>query len=192
VNRTNHSVTGAGGDASRQLQWPLIGIVVLLVVLILLTPNLFSTSAGGLQTRAQLVVDRAPTGDVTNFYVESIGTSVRYQSIAVGLVGLPSWPFTGAVSKLTAWNWTNGTETLVLVVSNTTNPLAVNVTVKYVDPSGFTAEYVGVYGFYLNAATRMLEAITLLPGASAPPTATPLTDLPIFLLLSIRTPTGLS
>ncbi|MCI4352876.1 MAG: hypothetical protein L3K14_05745 [Thermoplasmata archaeon] len=187
---SGNSEAGPGGRPSRQLQWPFVGVVVLLVVLILLTPNLLATSAGGLQTRAQLVVDRATAGGPTSFYVESIGTTTRYESIAIGLTSPPFWPYSGSIGSLTRWNWTNGTETLALIVRSATNPVVVNISVKYTDPSGFTADYIGLFGFYLNATTHDLETMDLLPGGAGPMTATPLPDLPIFLLLALRTTPG--
>lgn len=182
--------SSAGGPSSRQLHWPFAGLVVLLVALILLTPNLFATSGGGLGARAQLIVDRAVGDAKTSFYVESIGSSTRYHSIDVGVTSLSAWPYRGALAGLDGWNWTNGTEMLALVATNASNPVAVNVTVTFSNPTGFNAEYVGVYAFYFNATTQSLEAVSLLPGASPPPTSTPVADLPIFLLLSVRTPTG--
>ncbi|MGA7861434.1 MAG: hypothetical protein WCB19_06215 [Thermoplasmata archaeon] len=184
------SSPNAGGASSRQLQWPFIGVVVLLVLLIILTPNLFSSGSAGLQTRAQLIVERAAPDGNTSFYVESIGTSTLYQSIAVGLAPLPGWPYTGTSSELRGWAWTNATETLALIATSATNPVALNVTVKYTNPSGVTTEYVGVYGFDLNETTLRLQSVNLLPGASAPPPSTPLADLPIFLLLAIQTASG--
>lgn len=186
---TPRPVSG-GDDRGRQLQWPFVGVVVLLIVLILLTPNLFSTSGGGLQTRAQLIVDRASGVPRTSFYVESIGTSTRYDWIAIGVAAVPTWPFRGPASMLGPWNWTNTSQTLVLVVSNSTNPIAVNVSVRYTSPSGYLTDYVGLYAFYLNATTQILGAVSLLSTATAPPAATPLVDLPIYLALPIQTTTG--
>jgi hypothetical protein len=190
VSELGYSTTVAGADNSRQLRWPFIGVAALLVILIILTPNLFSSGGAGLQTRAQLIVERAAPGGNTSFYVESIGTSTLYQSIAVGLAPLPTWPYKGVASNVGDWRWTNASESLVLVVNNATNPVAVNVTVKYTDSSGVSTEYVGVYGFYLNATTLTLQAVNLLPGAGSPPASTPLADLPIFLLLAIQTTSG--
>jgi hypothetical protein len=178
------------GAPSRQLRWPFIGVVVLLILLIILTPDLFSSGAAGLQTQAQLIVENVAPGGNTSFYVESIGTSTLYQSINVALAPLPSWPYAGSAMGLRNWTWTNATNTLVLVATNAMNPVAVNVTVKYGGTSGVTTEYVGVYGFYLNATTLTLNAVNLLAGGAAPPASTPLGDLPIYLTLSIRTTTG--
>lgn len=181
---------GLGRDAARRLRWPFIGVAVLLVVLIILTPNLFSSGSAGLQTRAQLIVERSTIDGNTSFYVESIGTSTLYRAVDVGLAQLPSWPWVGTAHNISGWNWTNGTNTLVWIVNNATNPLAVNVTVIYTDLSGVTTQYVGVYGFDVDETTLTLRAVNLLPGASPPPVSTPLDDLPIFLLLAIQTTTG--
>jgi hypothetical protein len=175
------------GASSRSLQWPFVGVVVLLLVLIILTPDLFSSDTSGLQTRAQLIVERVAQENNTSYYVESIGTSTVYASISVGLARLPSWPYTGTTSGLSNWTWTNGTETLVLVATNAMNPVAVNVTVKYLAASGLTTEYVGAYGFDINATTMTLLAVNLLPGGTAPAASTPLSELPIYLLLAIQT-----
>lgn len=190
MTRRGPMAAGAADTALGQLQWPFIGVAVLLVIVILLTPNLISSGGGSLQTRAQLIVDRPSLAGNTSFYVESIGTSTRYQSISVGLAALPSWPYAGNISQVRAWNWTNATQALALIDENATNPVAVNVTVKYTDPSGRMTVYVGVYGFHLNATTLTLQAMNLLLGASAPPPSTPLTELPIYLLLAIQTPSG--
>ncbi len=182
--------SGSSSDRGRQLQWPFVGVVVLLIVLILLTPNLFSTSGGGLQTRAQLIVDRATGATRTSFYVESIGTSTRYDWIAIGLAPVASWPFRGPATSLGPWNWTNTTQTLVVVVSNSTNPVAVNISVRYTSSSGFLTDYVGLYVFYLNTTTQSLGAVTLLSTATAPPASTPIGDLPIYLALPIKSTAG--
>jgi hypothetical protein len=192
VSPAGNSRPKAAGTTSRQLQWPFVGVVVLLILLIILTPDLFSSAASGLQTRAQLIVERVAPGGNTSFYVESIGTSTVYQAIDVALAPLPSWPYAGSGTGLRNWTWTNATNTLVLVATNAMNPVVVNVTVKYTGTSGVSTEYVGVYGFYLNATTLTLDAVNLLPGGTAPPASTPLADLPIYLTLSIRTTTGIT
>lgn len=182
-----------GGGSTRHLQWPFVGITVLLIALIILTPNLFSTGSAGLQTRAQLIVERAAPRGNTSFYVESIGTSTLYQSIRVSFAPLPAWPYKGTAAQLAHWTWTNGTDVLVLVAETVMNPVAINVTVNYTVPSsGVTTEYVGTYAFYLNGTSLSLEAMGLLTGAAAPPASTPLSDLPIFLTLAIWTPTGIT
>jgi hypothetical protein len=174
-----------GGTKSRRLQWPFIGVVLVLIVLIILTPNLFSTGQAGLQTRAQLIVERAAPGDNTSYYVESIGTSTLYQSIDIGVALLPTWPYAGTVSQLRNWSWTNTSDSLVESAASAKNPVAVNVTVIYASSSGLRTEYVGIYGFDSNSTTLTLLAASLLAGETAPPTSTPFSDLPIFLTLAI-------
>lgn len=178
--------------SSRQIQWPFVGIAVLLIALIILTPDLFSAGSAGLQTRAQLIVERASPGGNTSFYVESIGTSTLYASIRVSFAALPNWPYKGSVGALGNWSWTNGSETLVLVAETGINPVAINVTVNYTVSTGLTTEYVGTYAFFLNSTTLSLEAMSLLTGSAAPPASTPLADLPIFLTLAIQTSTGVT
>jgi hypothetical protein len=190
VSPAGNPGAATGGAASKRLRWPFVGIIVLLIVLIILTPDLFSTGAAGLQTRAELIVERATPGGNTSFYVESIGTSTLYQSIAVGLSPLPAWPYAGTLGQLRNWTWTNSTDALVLTSSSPVNPVAVNVTVKYASTSALTTEYVGVYGFYLNDTTLTLNAMNLVPGGAAAPASTPLAELPIFLLLAIGPTTG--
>ena len=183
-----------GPDGSRRMsQWPFIGIVVLLIALIILTPNLFSSGTASLETRAQLIVERATPAGNTSFYVESIGASTLYESIVVGFAPLPAWPYSGTGKDVGNWTWVNASETLALISTSALNPVVVNVTVVYAVPStGVLTEYVGMYGFYLNATSLNLEASNLLPGAAAPPAVTPLAHLPIFLTLAIVTPTGLT
>jgi hypothetical protein len=190
VSFRNYPAAGRARPPAHPLQWPLAGVAVLLVVLILVTPELFANTSGGLQTRAQLIVDRAPSANATSYYVESIGTATRYQSITIGLATLPSWPYLGTVANITRWSWTNGSNTLVVAVTNGSSPVAVNVTVMYTDPSGATTEYGGVYGFYLNATSQRLETLPLNPGTTVAPTSTPLGNLPIFLLLSVLSSKG--
>jgi hypothetical protein len=185
VTPAKTSKVGSERTRSRRLQWPFIGVVLVLIVLIILTPNLFTTGQAGLQTRAQLIVERAMPGGNTSYYVESIGTSTLYQSIAIGVAKLPSWPYTGTGSQVRNWTWTNSSNSLVLIATNAMNPAAVNVTVVYASSTGLRTEYVGVYGFDLNSTTRTLQAISLFPGETAPPASTSLSNLPIFLTLAI-------
>jgi hypothetical protein len=185
VTPTKTSGASSDGTGSRRLRWPFIGVALVLVVLIILTPDLFATGQAGLQTRAQLIVERPTTGGDTGYYVESIGTSTLYQSIAIGIVRLPFWPYNGTSTELRNWSWTNASNVLVWIATNSTNPVAVNVTVVYASSAGLTTEYIGVYGFDLNSTTMTLQAISLLPGETVPAFSTPLSQLPIFLTLAI-------
>jgi hypothetical protein len=177
--------TGGNGDR-RPLHWPFLGIVVLLVILIFLTPNLLGAgkgpAAGSLPTEARLIVDRPPVGNATILYVESIGTSTRYQAIDIGVIGGVPWPFPGTGANLTGWTWSNASQVLVAKASATASSIAVNVTVRYTDPANVTVFYVGLYIFHLNGTAQLFEAVGLLPGLT-PPATTPVRDLPIYLLL---------
>ncbi len=162
-------------------------MAALLILLIFLTPALLATGssppAGSPLTAAELIVDRAANANNTTYYVTSLSTSARYQSVALGFEELSVWPFTGAVSSLRAWHWENATNVLVVSATNASNPVAVNVTVKYTDPSGASAMYTGIFAFFVNRTTAELDASSLLHGLSPPPAVTPLSRLPIYLLL---------
>lgn len=169
---------------SRFFPIPLVGAAVLLAVLILLTPNLISAgggpAAGSLATQAELVVDHDPSGAVTQFYVHGLG-DVRYARITVALDPNVSWP---APSSIPTNDWTNATTlngTLALVVDTAANPVAVNVTAVYVDPTLATVWYLGTY--VLDVSGGMLSIVPLLPGAASI-SPTPLDALPLELLLT--------
>jgi hypothetical protein len=169
---------------SRFFPIPLVGAAVLLAVLILLTPNLISAgggpTAGSLETQAELVIDHDPTGSVTQLYVHGLG-DVRYARITVQLDPNVSWP---APTFIPESNWTRTTTlngTLAIVVDTAANPVAINVTAVYVDPTSTTVWYMGTY--VLDVSGGMLSIVPLLPGA-APISPTPLSALPLELLLA--------
>lgn len=167
--------------------WPLVGAVVLLVVLIFLTPNLLSSAnpaAGSLVTEAELIVDRVLGSNVTHFYVEGLG-NVRYAEIRAGVDPNVSWPPPPSATNLTFTNLSNGTNVLALAFNSPANPVAVNVTVLYVDQSGGTVEYWGIYAFNTSAGYLNVGALDpLLP--TYPPT--PVGSLPLTILLSSGVP----
>ncbi|MGI0131808.1 MAG: hypothetical protein ACREDK_01735 [Thermoplasmata archaeon] len=162
--------------------WPFIGVVVLLVILIFLTPNLLSggaPTAGSLPTEAQLVVDRAAGSNVTHLYVESLG-NVRYASISIQFGTNVSWPVVRAASIMWA-NATTWAEALEGSATTSDVPFAVNVSAIYVDAAGSSVAYEGAYAF--NIADTSLAGIALTPDLANVPT-TPVASLPIFLLLA--------
>lgn len=159
-----------------------MGVVVLLVILIFLTPNLLSNgapTAGSLPTEAQLVVDRATGSNVTHLYVESLG-NVRYASISIQLGTNVTWPIVLPASI----RWANATvwsDALEAAVTTPTSPFAVNVSAVYVDAAGAAVDYVGAYAF--NVSSTTLVGASLSPDlANLPPTPVP--SLPVFLLLA--------
>lgn len=169
---------------ARYFPVPFVGVAVLLAVLIFLTPNLISAgggpSAGSLETQAELVIDHAPNGDVTQLYVHGLG-DVRYERIAVQIDANASWPPPASV-PITAWaNATAANETLALVVDTAANPFAVNVSAVYVDPTSATVWYLGT--FAIDISGGMLSIVSLTAGAASI-SPTPLSALPLTLLLT--------
>jgi hypothetical protein len=180
----------ARADALRSFfPTPFVAIAVLLVVLILLTPNLLSTttpSAGSLPTEAELVVDRAAGDNVTHFYVRGIG-GLRYDSISVSLATNVSWPPHQVLGNMTFQAPSVWKNVLDSIVTTSTNPVVVNVTATYVDAAGTGVEFVGVFAFNLSGG--VLSQISYVP-ASSGITTTPLDDLPLVLLLETVPPGG--
>ncbi|HEV2166495.1 MAG TPA: hypothetical protein VGS23_05925, partial [Thermoplasmata archaeon] len=160
---------------------PFVAVVVLLLVLILLTPNLLTLgrpAAGSLETEAELLVDRPAGGNLTHLYVEGIGT-VRYASITIALARPPS----GVPPSTPAFNFTDRTvwnDSIFAAETTAWDPVAVNVSATYVDTNGAIAYFVGVFEFNLTAASIATESY--FPG---PPsvTSTPVSALPLTFLL---------
>ncbi len=170
--------------------WPFVGVVVLLVVLVLITPNLLSSgagpAAGSLAAQAELVIDRTVDNATVHLYVHGVGM-VRYTSISIAWITNLSWP---PPAHLSPANWTNRSwvnNTLGLVATSGADPLAVNVTAIYVDPSGQVVWYVGAYAFHV--ASDLLFTTDLAAGA-APVTPTAIANLPIAFPLTGVAPGG--
>jgi hypothetical protein len=166
---------------------PFVAIVVLLLVLIGLTPNLLSTgapSAGSLPTEAELIIDRAPSDNLTHLYVHGIG-EVRYTSIAIALDTVLSWPPSGPMSNLsfgTATTWKNS---LAATLSTANDPFAVNITAVFVDSAGTTVDFVGVIAF--DVASGTVSQISYVPSSNSI-TTTPVDQLPLSILLETVAP----
>ncbi|MCI4327372.1 MAG: hypothetical protein L3K16_07045 [Thermoplasmata archaeon] len=170
---------------------PFVAIVVLLVVLIVLTPNLLSSaspSAGSLPTEAELIVDHASGDTVTHLYVRGIGL-VRYTSIAVVVVGNFSWTSPPSSSNLSFGKPTKWTDVLAASTATASNPFAVNVTAVYVDASGTTVDFVGTFAFDL--AGGVLSEIVYVPSTGGV-TTTPENQLPLAIVLETVAPGGSS
>lgn len=159
--------------------WPFVGVVLLLLVLILLTPYLLSAgggpAAGSIETQAELIVDRTMNNPTLHVYVEGLGI-VRYASLSLAWSVGFAWPPPGT---LAGGNWTNrswANDSLSLGGTTQADPVAVNVSAIYVDATGNTVWYTGLYAFHV--ANGVLYTADLTPGASAvSPTA--LTNLPL-------------
>ncbi len=164
---------------SELFPWPFVGVAVLLVVLILLTPNLLSAgggpAAGSLETQAELIVDRTVADPTLHIYLTGLGI-VRYASLSLAWSTNFSWP---PPTTVASGNWTNRTwanQSLTLQGATVLDPVAVNVSAVYVDPSGATVWYTGLFAFHV--ANGLLYTVELAPGAS-PVSPTALTNLPL-------------
>lgn len=159
------------------VQWPFIGLAVLLLLLILTTPGLMSLgnrSASSPSTVAELEIYRGPDAGPLHFYVRGVDPT-PYARISVGFAPVRAWP--PAPSANLSWgNWTNQTDTLSVSSISSLDPVAVNVTAVFVDATGASVLYRGVYAFNVTASTVVI--LPLLPGLSPSIPAVPLLDLP--------------
>jgi len=163
--------------------WPFVGVTVLLAVLVVLTPNLLSAgggpSAGSLESQAELVLDRDTASGTTTFYIHGIGL-VRYATIRIDLASA-GWPAESAPRNWTTAVWQN--LSLAAVEPTKLNPVGVNITVRYVDPTGQAAWFLGEYVVYATADTLYVDPF--LPGSSAiAPTGVGALPLTLFLTQS--------
>jgi hypothetical protein len=168
---------------------PFVAIVVLLLVLIVLTPNLISTaspSAGSLPTEAELLVDRSSSDNVTHLYVHGLG-EVRYSTITLSVDPTVRWPAPPAPANLTFGPPTSWHDTLVATLVVGPDPFAVNVTAVYVDASGVAVDFVGTFAF--DVAGGSLYEVAYVP-AIAGMTTTPVSGLPLSILLQTVTGGG--
>jgi len=132
---------------------PLVGVAVLLVVLIIFTPELVTNPrhpGPGILTQAELVVDKTASNGSLYFYVWALGETIRYDAIDIGVASVFNWTGSTALD-FRALNWTewhNGSDVLSVIVTTEANPVALNITAHYVSPQG-NAWYVGLVAFYV-------------------------------------------
>lgn len=162
------------------LQWPLIGIVALLVLLVLLTPSLLSPGApvaGSPATQAVLVVYReAKPTPMLQLIVQGASPS-EYTNLSIGISRPFSWPPANGGQGLQFFRWANASEAVFVTALDAPLPVAVNVSASYSDPNGNTAYYTGLYAF--NVTGNALVILTLSPSlAGQAPSSLPLADLP--------------
>jgi len=170
--------------------WPLVGVTVLLIALIVFTPQLAANShqpGVGILTQAELVVDKTSGNSVLSFYVWALGEEIRYEYIDIGLAVSFNWTGNTSVSWSTLkWStWHNGTEVLSEIVHTTENPVALNISAYYTSPSSSTW-YVGVFAFYVavSTASETLYSATETSGvAVTSPLAVSNDTLPVAILL---------
>jgi hypothetical protein len=166
---------------------PFVGVSVLLVLLILLTPNLLlggRPAAGSLATQAELTIDLPPGDNVTHFYVNGL-SSVRYAMIAASICTNLTWPAPASLGGLEWANATWGVDVLAAQFSAAANPVAVNVTAIYVDAAGASVAFWAVFEFYVTDGT--LYGAPLAPGQSTFD-PTPVDSLPVTVLLASGAP----
>jgi hypothetical protein len=181
------------GKLSIYAPWPLVGIALLLVAFIVFTPELISNSrqpGPGLLTEAELIVDKIPENATLHFYVWALGETIRYDEIHVGVATAFNWTGGGSPvwSQLNWTQWDNGTDVLSVILASSANPVALNISVHYVSPSGSTW-YVGILSFYvLTSVPSGSESLYSATGTSGVAVASPLAvsndTLPVPILLA--------
>lgn len=171
------------------IPWPFVGVTVLLVVFILVTPVLLSIgSAPGITSEAELIVDRVAGEPNLHFYVRALGSTDRYAEIRLGLADDFGWDGSGGVpwSTLVWGAWTNESDVLELSLNSSANPVAVNVTALFVS-SGGNALYVGILAFFVSGSStsgETLFAASQTSGVAVPAsTAVSNSTLPLTILL---------
>ncbi|HEV2448885.1 MAG TPA: hypothetical protein VGU43_00540 [Thermoplasmata archaeon] len=162
------------------LQWPLLGVVALLVLLLLLTPSLLSPGApvaGSPATQAVLVVYReARPTPMLQLIVQGASPS-EYTNLSIGISRPFAWPPANGGHDLQFFRWANASAAVFVTALDAPLPVAVNVSAIYSDPNGNTAYYTGLYAF--NVTGNALVILTLSPSlAGQAPTSLPLADLP--------------
>jgi hypothetical protein len=174
--------------ATGPVQWPLIGVVALLVLLLLLTPSLLSPGspvAGSPETQAVLVVFYGAAGaqNMTEILVQGVEPSV-YEHISIGIARALPWPPANSGRNLNFSRWMNTSNELSDQVLASPLPLAVNVTAVFADRSGGVANYVGLYAFTVTGSSLVI--LTLTPSlAGDAPSSLPLSELPFSLPLAL-------
>lgn len=189
----------APGKLGVYAPWPLVGVTVLLVALVIFTPVLVTNShqpGPGILTQAELVVDRTAGNSTFHFYVWALGETIRYDQIDIGMASSFNW--TGTTNlNWTAMNWTewnNDTGVLSVILNSQANPVALNISAHYVSPSGSTW-YFGLLAFYVSPATASSgESLYSASGTSGISVTSPLgvsnTTLPAVILLKDIGPGG--
>ncbi|HTT45239.1 MAG TPA: hypothetical protein VMH38_04400 [Thermoplasmata archaeon] len=179
--------------------WPLVGVTLLLVTLVIFTPVLVLNShqpGPGILTQAELVVDKTSNNATLHFYVWALGETIRYDAIRIGVATSFNW--TGAPGlNWSAVNWTswnNGTDVLSVMFASSANPVALNISAHYVSPSGQTWYY-GLLAFYVSPATSSAgESLYSYSGTSGVTVTSPLAvsndTLPAVILLADVGPGG--
>ncbi|MGI0052727.1 MAG: hypothetical protein ACRECR_00500 [Thermoplasmata archaeon] len=167
----------------RVLQWPLVGLAVFLALLILATPSLLGIldrRASSPETQPVLDLSLTPTGNGTVLSVEGF-SQTTYARIEVGLASGFTWGITSD-ANLSWGDWMNRTNSSEVDETTSANPVAVNVTVEYIDSTGRAALYVGVYAFNSGGSSVLVQPLIASLGTGGP-SKIPVADLPQVLAL---------
>jgi len=173
--------------------WPLVGVALMLVALVVVTPVLVTNThqpGPGFLTQAELVIDKISSNATFHFYLWALGETIRYAEIRVGVADGFNWSGTTPL----AWNqlnwseWHNGTNLLSVAVSSVANPVALDISVHYVSPSGSTW-YVATLAFYAAITSppsgESLYSATATSGVAVPsPLAVSNNTFPLAILLA--------
>lgn len=179
--------------------WPLVGVTLLLVALIVFTPELESNGhqpGPGILTQAELVVDKLPSNSTLHFYIWALGETIRYDQISLGVATSFIWNGISPVNwTALAWTeWHNQSSVLAEIFNETANPVALNISAHYVSPSGSTW-YVGVFAFFIagppSSSTESLYSASDTSGVVVPsPITVSNSTLPYDIVLRNAGPTG--
>ncbi len=178
------AATAAAGREDPQ-PWPLVGLAVILALLIVATPSLLGLNTPGVQspqTQPVLTLAVGPTGNGTTFLVEGIGQTT-YARIDIGFGAPGVWPVPSTTAMIWS-NWTNRTDALAASATTDGNPVAINVSVLFVDSTGASVTYVAVYAFNTTASTVFVQS--LLPPIVLGTSSFLRSDLPVNLPLYDR------
>ncbi|HZY70435.1 MAG TPA: hypothetical protein VFF67_05595 [Thermoplasmata archaeon] len=173
---------------ARWFPLPFVGVALLLVLLIFLTPNLLSSGspgAGSIGTTAQFVVDRVPSSNVTHVYVYGL-SSVRYTAIRLWVATNVSWPPTPSPARFHWASATNGSNVLVVTFASTADPVGFNVTAVYTDAAGTAVEYGGVFAVHYAAPTLFVDDLSGGTVSATTEYLTPTSEPLVFLLGTVR------
>jgi hypothetical protein len=181
---------GAAKPPTGPLQWPFVGLAVVLVLFIAATPWLLgflSNGASSPGTQLIVTVDWTPApaaagGNSTHFYLSAISSlTTRYAWINASLsTNVVYYPI--PASTRIQWDSSNVTDTLVLPIKTNVNPVVLNVTAEYVDSTGGTEVYYGAYWLNVTSGAIIVEPLT--PALGSGPTTLPLTTPSSLPLLS--------
>jgi hypothetical protein len=175
--------------------WPLVGVALLLVTLIVFTPILITNSESPFLTQAVLVVDRVSgPGATTNFYVHATGGTVRYQSISMAVSYGFNWTGGFPSGNLTWTDWQNRSSAIAYAFFCPYNPVVVAVTATYT--SGSTnITYAGLIAFYVGSVGTNHEVLYAVTGATTSAVSVPssiaVSQLPLPIQLEVYTGRGI-